>query len=92
MNREDMVVKYDPAVRVAMRLLANPLPRERLVQLYNLDLYTFAKVFCGRDEFYVTDPYIQAKFSKFRENPLGSILDLDSTGYERVVEFLTSTE
>ena len=89
MNREDMVVKYDPAVRVAMRLLANPLPRERLVALYNLDLHTFAKLFYGRD---VIDGYIVDKFSKFKENPLGSILDLDGAGYERVVEFLTSTE
>ena len=97
MNREEIVAQmstlskynYDPAVREAINLLANPLPRERLVALYNLDLYTFAKVFYDRE---VVDYYVKEKFTKFKENPLGSILDLDSNGYERVVEFLTSTE
>jgi hypothetical protein len=97
MNREEMIKElrvlemynYSPALKRAINLLANPLPRGRLVALYNLDLHTFAKVFYGRDE---VDYYIKEKFDKFRENPHGSILDLDSTGYERVVEFLTSTE
>jgi hypothetical protein len=35
---------------------------------------------------------VQEKFIKFINNALGAVLDLDSTGYERVVEFLTSTE
>jgi hypothetical protein len=97
MNREEMIKElrvlekynYSPALKLSINLLANPLPRERLVQLYNLDLHTFAKVFYGRDD---VDYYVKEKFAKFRENPLGSVLDLDSTGYKRVVEFLTSTE
>ena len=97
MKREEIVAQmstlseynYDPAVRAAANLLANPLPRERLVALYNLDLHTFAQVFYGRDE---VDYYVQEKFIKFINNALGAVLDLDSTGYERVVEFLTSTE